>query len=74
MFYDNYGGMNLIWWIVWMGLLLWIFAIPYDIPFQRNRKTSPLDILKSRFAKGEISQDEYYDRKTIIENDLSGLN
>jgi putative membrane protein len=74
MFYENYyGGMNLIWWIIWIGLLVWIFAIPYDIPFQRNKKSSPLDILQKRFASGEINKEEYYEKKTIIENDLSGL-
>ena len=46
MFYENYyGGMNIIWWVIWAALLVWIFAIPYDIPFQRNKKSSPLDIL-----------------------------
>ena len=74
MFYENYyGGMNLIWWFVWMAMLVWIFAIPYDIPFQRRRKSSPLDILQRRFASGEISKQEYDQKKQIIEQDLSGL-
>ena len=74
MFYENYyGGMNLIWWIIWIGLLVWIFAIPYDIPFQRNKKSSPLDILQKRFASGEINKEEYYEKKAIIEKELSGL-
>jgi len=74
MFYQNYyGGMNFIWWIIWGGLLIWIFAIPYDIPFQRNKKNSPLDILQKRFATGEINEKEYYEKRKIIENDLSGL-
>jgi len=76
MFYENYyWGMSFFWWIIWGGLLVWIFAIPYDIPFQRNKtKPSALDILQKRFAAGEISKDEYYEKKTIIENDLSSLN
>jgi len=74
MFYENYyGGMNIIWWVIWAALLVWIFAIPYDIPFQRNKKSSPLDILQKRFASGEISNEEYAERRKIIENDLSGL-
>jgi putative membrane protein len=56
MFYENYyWGMNFIWWFLWIGLLFWIFAIPYDIPFQRNAKNKPLHILKLKFANGEIS-------------------
>jgi len=55
MFYENYyWGMSFVWWIVWMGLLVWIFAIPYDIPFQRKRKDSALDILQKRFASGQV--------------------
>ncbi len=74
MFYENYyWGMSFVWWIIWMGLLVWIFAVPYDIPFQRNKKSSPLDILQKRFASGEIKKEEYYEKKKIIENELSGL-
>ncbi len=74
MFYENYyGGMNLIWWFVWMMLLVWIFAIPYDIPFQRKSKNSPLDILQKRFASGEINLEEYNSKKKVLDQDLSGL-
>ena len=72
MFYNsNYWGMNLVWWFVWIMLLFWIFAVPYDIPGQRNRKDSPLDILRKRFASGEISTDEYHEKKKILETDLA---
>ena len=72
MFYNsNYWGMNLVWWFVWIMLLFWIFAVPYDIPGQRNRKDSPLDILRKRFASGEISTDEYQEKKKILETDLA---
>nr|WP_255496260.1 SHOCT domain-containing protein [Mucilaginibacter sp. FT3.2] len=51
-------------------LLFWIFATPYDIPFQRNKKNGPLDILQKRFASGEIGPEDYQERKKIIEADL----
>ena len=71
MFYNsNYWGMSLIWWFVWIMLLFWIFALPYNIPGQRIRKDSPLDILQKRFALGEITNEEYQEKKKIIENDL----
>ena len=71
MFYDNYyGGMNLIWWFLWIILLLWIFAVPYDIPFQRNKKKRPLDILQHRFAAGQITNEEYQVRKAILEKEI----
>ena len=70
MFYNNFGGMNFIWWIIWMIMIFWIFATPYNIPGQRTKKNSPLDILQKRFASGEITNDEYQEKKKILENDL----
>jgi putative membrane protein len=68
MFYYNYfWGMDFIWWFLWIILLVWIFAIPYNIPWQRNRKPGALDILQQRFAAGELGKEEYYEGKRIIE-------
>lgn len=69
MYYNdfNYWGMHLVWWFVWMILLFWIFAIPYNIPGQRGRKDSPLDALKKRFASGQITQEQYFEQKSILE-------
>ena len=51
-------------------LLFWIFAIPYDIPGQRNKLLNPLLALQQRFAAGEIGLDEYRDSKKVIDMDL----
>jgi putative membrane protein len=61
-----YGGMHLIWWFVWFIMLSWVFVIPFDIPGQRRKKVSPLDILERRFASGEITQEEFLDKKRIL--------
>lgn len=68
MYYENYHywGMNLIWWVIWLVLLFWIFASPYPIPGQKSRKDTPLDVLKKRFASGQISEQEYLEKKKII--------
>jgi putative membrane protein len=72
MFYNNYyWGMHMGWWFVWIILLFWIFALPYNIPGQRNKKDSPLDILQKRFALGEITTEEYQEKKKILETDLA---
>ena len=74
MFYsNNYWGMNLIWWFIWGIMILWIFATPYEIPGQRRKKDSPLDILQKRFASGLINKEEYQEKKKIIEEGLSKL-
>jgi putative membrane protein len=50
-----------------MGLLFWIFFTPYSIPGERRRKDSPSDILKNRFALGEITKDEYQEHKKLLD-------
>lgn len=68
--YDNYHfvGMHFFWWIMWIIILFWIFVTPYNIPGQRAKKDTPIDILKKRFAKGEITIEEYNEKKKLIEN------
>jgi putative membrane protein len=72
MFYNNnFWGMDIIWWGIWVVMIFWIFATPYDIPGQRRLKNGPLDILAKRFASGQIAQDEYETRKNILTDDLA---
>ena len=63
---EHFGGMHLIWWIIWIIFLAWILFIPTDIPYQKTNKESPLDILKKRFAKGEISKEEFEESKKML--------
>jgi len=73
MMYNNgFWGMDIIWWFVWIILIFWIFATPYDIPGQRRKKDGPLDILKKRFASGQITKEEYEESKKILTTDLAG--
>jgi putative membrane protein len=68
MFYEGYhlGGMHLIWWFVWLILIFWIFATPYDFVGYRMMKDSPLDILKRRLASGQITTEEFNEKKKLI--------
>jgi putative membrane protein len=74
MYNTYFVGMHWVWWIVWIFLLFWIFALPYNVPGQRMRRESPLDILQRRFASGEITNEEYQEKKRILENDLAKKN
>jgi len=70
MFYaNNFWGMGLVWWFAWLIMLFWIFAVPYNIPGQRNKKDLPLDILKKRLASGQIDTDEYQQKKQMLEKE-----
>lgn len=65
----HFGGMHFLWWVFWVVLLFWIFATPYDIPGQRAKKDTPLEILKKRFASGAITKENYLENKKLIETD-----
>jgi putative membrane protein len=70
MCYDGYhfGGMHLFWWFVWIFIIFWVFVTPYDIPGERKPKDSPMDVLKKRYASGEMTTEEYQERKKTLEN------
>jgi len=55
----HFFGMHYLWWVVLAILFVWIFILPYNIPFQRKRKETPLDILKKRFVRGEMTKEEF---------------
>jgi len=65
----HFWGMHLFWWIFWLFVIIWIFATPWDIPGQRTKGETPLTILKKRFAKGEISKEEYEEMKKTLGKD-----
>ena len=73
MFYYPYHfwGMHLIWWFIWLVFIFWVFATPYDIPGQRPKKDSPLEILRKRFEAGQITKENYQEHKALLEKDLS---
>lgn len=62
----SFWGMNFIWWILWFLFLVWIFVTPWDIPGQRRRKDTPMDILNKRYARGEIDKSEFEEKKKSI--------
>jgi len=45
--------------------------VPYRILGQRIKKDSPFNILQKRFASGEITNEEYKEKKKILESDLA---
>jgi len=69
MFYNGYyfWGMHLFWWILWFIMLFWIFFTPFYVPGQQKKKGSALDILANRLASGQINNEEYKEKKKILE-------
>ena len=70
--YGGYGGFGMIIWIVILiaivALVVWLVRSPaasgmhYLVP----RRSSGLDVLEERYARGEINRDEYLQKKKDI--------
>ncbi len=67
MFYDHHFiGMHWIWWIIVVGIILLIVfnVIPYRP--KTELEEDAMEILKKRFARGEIEREEFEERKKIL--------
>ena len=69
MFYKDgfFWGMHLILWAIWFVALGWIFFAPSSSSYEETEGEDPLMLLKIRFAKGEISKEEYEQSKKLLE-------
>lgn len=65
-------GMHWAWWIFWILLvagLVWAMARSGGHPAQTEpRRETPLETLQRRYAEGEITTDEYEERKRRLES------
>lgn len=61
-------GMHWIWWILWLILIFWIFLIPYPTPGQRRSKDKAMEALRERYAQGELSDEEFEQKKKVLQN------
>lgn len=70
MFHGMTGhGLGMGWgWIIGLFILIaviiiTIYAVRQNQPVEREEKKTPLDILKERYARGEIDKAEFEERK-----------
>ena len=75
MYYDGgyfMGGMHWIWWLFWLALIGFIVFYGWGRPSGQRRgpRETPHDVLKRRLASGEISTDEYEQRKLLLDRDM----
>lgn len=71
MYYGDMMGMHALWWIFWIvvviALLFWGRS---DFPTRRDRpRETPQEVLRRRLANGEISTEEYEQRKAVLDRD-----
>ncbi len=73
MFYNGsgYGFMSGGWnWLIGVGIILLVVAVTYLIVNRNKNKDSNNNALKSlkvKFAQGEITEEEYKKRKSVLE-------
>lgn len=67
MYNQDFLGMHMFWWMFW--LLLFISVFFFDTPKSR-KKENPYQILRNRFAAGEITEEEYRQRKALLEEEF----
>jgi putative membrane protein len=65
----NFWGMHSFWWLFWLIIILWAIKASQKNTYQKTANETPLDILKKRFAKGEITKEEYEEMKKTLGND-----
>ncbi len=61
----HYFGMHGFWWLFWVALvliLLFLIFRPNNI-IGKKGKDSPLEILRRKYASGDISTEEFEERK-----------
>lgn len=68
----GFFGMHLIWWFFWIMMIGLLFSPITPVSVSRRRE-SPLEVLQRRYASGEVSTEEYEERKTRIERDNNAV-
>lgn len=65
----HFWGMHFFWWLFWVIVIVWAYKTTQKNPNQQIKQDDSLEILKKRFAKGEITKDEYEEAKKTLKND-----
>ncbi|HEU4611127.1 MAG TPA: SHOCT domain-containing protein [Kofleriaceae bacterium] len=65
MYWGYYWGMHMFWWIFWL-LLVGSFVFWAWRPSDVRPHDEAIDILRSQYATGEISEDEYRRRLSVL--------
>lgn len=67
MHYGEWGfwRMHIFWWLFWIALVVVLF-LPITPVSRGRRRETPLEVLQRRYAAGEISTEEYEERKAKL--------
>ena len=65
---ESFWGMHFFWWLFWIVAMVLLFS-PFTPVSPGRRRQTPLDVLQRRYAAGEVSTQEYEERKATLERD-----
>jgi putative membrane protein len=71
MYGEHYSWMGIGMWLFWIVLLAIIIVIVKAVTANATvppSKEEPMEILKSRYARGDIDDEEFQRRKSELEN------
>jgi putative membrane protein len=66
-----YWGMYFYWWFFW--IFIWIVFFSFMTPMRRatyRGMQSPMQVLQRRYAAGELTSEEYEERRTKLVRDI----
>ena len=66
-----YWGMYFYWWFFW--IFIWIVFFSFMTPMRRTTyrdMQSPMQLLQRRYAAGELTSEEYEERRTKLVRDI----
>jgi len=67
-----FWGMHAYWWLFWV--FLWMLFFSFMMPMRRTtyrQMQTPLEILQRRYAAGELTTEEYEERRTTLQRDAT---
>lgn len=71
MYFWSFWGMNFFWWLFWIALMIVFFSLATPVSRSRVRQYDhPLSVLRRRYAAGEITTEEYEERRARLLKDL----
>jgi len=70
--FSYYWGMHAYWWFFWV--FIWVLFFSFIMPVRRTTyrqmlMQSPLQLLQTRYAAGEITSEEYEERRAKLLRD-----
>lgn len=71
MFFENMMGMHVLWWGFWVAVVIALvfWGLAGSGAARERARETPHQVLRRRLANGELSTQEYEQRKAVLDRD-----